>query len=468
MTAPAAAIGRGVQQPPIRRRVFAGAATAVAAPPDLTIKVMGLAAVLGIWRLQEVLPGAAPLKLPMISLIVGVLLFFANRPVSALSNVLKHRAIQSVVGILLLAILSGPFALVRGYSLIFVLLDLTPSLLLCVFAAAAIRSESDARWLLAAITVGGVIFCLYSRFNSHTDRAGRPTGIIFYDANDLALLASTTAALALGLGHTALTQRARMIWLGSAGVLLVSVLWTVSRGAFLALSATSIYLLLSPVMPAAKRTLALVLGFVGLLAVGGQSYIGQMKTMLAPEEDYNFSGASPNGRGEIWKRGMQYVKERPLLGAGARNYTAAENRSEYAKQQLQSGKGFKLSRAHNSYLEIAVELGIPGFLLFTFSLLESLRRLHVRSRFGGGPMDNTKRMAAYMAAGFSGLIVGAFFLSAEYFALVYAVIGIAAALTTLKPGGSARPLMQKAVGVRGFRGRRAAAGLPAAAGMASR
>ncbi len=460
----AAALPRAGSQ--LRRR-----ASAVAAAPDATIKILGVAAVFAIWRLQEIIPGVGALKLPVLTLLLGMVSFFASRPASAIANALGQRVIQFVMAIAALAIIGGPFALVRGYSLTFVLFDLTPTLLLCLFLAAAIRSEADARWLLAAITIGGVVFCLYSRTNARIDRAGRPAGIIFYDANDFALLASTTAAVALGLAHTARSARERSIWLASGGLLLVSVLWTVSRGAFLALLASTIYLVLAPIMPAAKRISIVSIGLVGLLAVGGKSYLNSMKTMLNPEDDYNFSGKSPNGRGEVWKRGMEYVWERPLMGAGARNYTAAENRSTFAAERMQSNKGFKLSRAHNSYLEIAVELGIPGFALFVAALLEAFRRLHMRARARGGRMDDSKRLATYLAAGLAGFIVGAFFLSAEYWSLLYALIGIAAAYTSLSPKvSSSLPQSSPPVSqhMSRARGRRSLASIPASVGTATR
>lgn len=436
-----------------------------ASSPDATIYILGVASLFGIWRLQEIIPGAAPLKLPVLTLVVGILSFFASRPASALSDIAKHPAIQCVLAIAVLAVLGGPFAIVRGYSLIFVVFDFAPSILLGVFIAAAIRNESDARWLLASLVIGGVIFYMYARGTAGRDRSGRPSGIIFYDANDFALLSCMSSAIALGLAHTARRIGARALWLLCAAILLHSVLWTVSRGAFIAVVVCAAYLAFSPVLPVAKRASVLTIGLVGLLAVGGRSYVNQMKTMLTPDNDYNFSGNSPNGRGEVWKRGMKYVWQRPLMGAGARNYTAAEARSDFAMSRLQENKGYKLSRAHNSYLEIAVEMGIPGFVLYTMSLFGVLWRLHRRSRAGGRTMTDSQLLAAYLAAAIAGLIVGGFFLSAQYWTMVYAIIGIAAALTVTQAAKSpksaapvaARPIARKRLGTH-----------PASAGFTSR
>ncbi len=423
-------------------RVARSATTRVAeAAPDAVIYMLGIAAVFASWRLQEMIPGAGSLKLPVVTLLLAMMAFFASRSITQIARVAKEGPLKWVLVLATLAILGGPNAIVRGIALNFVLFDFAPTLLLCIFLAAAIRSERDARCLLGMFVLGGVVFCLYSRKTAYMG-GGRPGGLIFYDANDLALLASCTCAVGLALAHTSRTKILRFFWFACAVVMLSTVLWTISRGGFLSIVSMAGYLTFSPIMPAAKRTTFLVVGLAGLLVAGGKTYIQTMNTILHPEEDYNFASGgnerSENGRGELWKRGRGYVYQRPLMGSGVRNYTAAEGHSAYAKAKFEGGKGHKWSRAHNSYLEIAVEMGVPGMLAFMAMIFGTIVRLHKKSRLMRGAMTDSQRLAAYLASSLIAFCVGGYFLSGEYWPMLYILVGISTVLTML-PNGRGEP-----------------------------
>ncbi len=389
---------------------------------------MAVAAVFAIWRLQEVIPGVGSLKLPLVTLVVAIISFLAARPFGDLSRLFQETSVKWVVVMAILAILEAPFALVRTDAVIFLLYDFAPTLLLCVFLAASVRSTRDVRAVMGAICLGGVMFCLYSRTHSYIDSSGRPAGIVYYDANDLALNAATTAALCLGMLHAGRSVMGRLFWSTVLGVLLVTVLWTASRGAFVALVVMAAYLLFSPIMPAARRGSLVVAAFLVIAVAGGPRYVAIISTMFNPSADYNFSGDSPNGRGEVWKRGLTYVYDRPVMGAGVRNYTVADGRSAYAMEMQAAGRGSKWSRAHNSFLEIAVEMGVPGFIAFLAIIFGAFGRAHSLSRRGGTVSTEVSRLMAYLAAALATYAVGGFFLSAEYWPLLYVLVGLIIAL----------------------------------------
>jgi O-antigen ligase len=421
---------QGMLAPRVRSRVGAQQQSARSFPsPDVTIYLLALAAAFANWRLQEIIPGGKALKLPVVTLALAIVAFFTSRSLRDFPRVFKG-PLKWVVVMTFIAIVGTPFALIRSYAAIFLMYDFVPTLLLALFTAAAIRSERDARVVLQALVLGGVIFGVYSRQHSYSEY-GRPIGLIYYDANDLALLLVSTIAIAAGLAHTAKGLFARVFWSACAVIQLAVMLWTVSRGAFLSIVALLLYVMFSPIMPAARRGAIIIISFVGIAVGGGSSYMDKMKTMLSPDKDYNFKEDSENGRGAVWSRGMTYVWQRPIMGWGVRNYTSAEGHSKLAVEKAQMNKGHKWSRAHNSYLEIAVEMGLPGLATFLALVFGSFVLFDQRLRKRRGSQTSDQKLSGYLAGAILSFAVGGFFLSGEYFPLLYVMIGVGVGLLSV-------------------------------------
>jgi O-antigen ligase len=64
------------------------------------------------------------------------------------------------------------------------------------------------------------------------------------------------------------------------------------------------------------------------------------------------------GRPALWADTLQLIRERPLAGAGLGAFAAA-----YSKVQTVDTNA-RVDHAHNDYLQIAAELGVPAALLF--------------------------------------------------------------------------------------------------------
>jgi O-antigen ligase len=150
-----------------------------------------------------------------------------------------------------------------------------------------------------------------------------------------------------------------------------------------------------------------------------------MSTIFS-ETDYNQT--SESGRLQVWTRGVGYVLGHPLLGVGANNFTAAEGLlSPFAGRQ-QYGVGVRWSAPHNTFLQIAAELGLPGLLFFVAMFVAAFRALKrwpsrlVDAR-GRPPISPALKQA--LRASLIGFIVGSFFLSLAYAELLYTLIALA-------------------------------------------
>ena len=99
----------------------------------------------------------------------------------------------------------------------------------------------------------------------------------------------------------------------------------------------------------------------------------------------DFGETSNSQRIEIWEKTLVSIKERPLLGVGIGNYPVV------LEQDVRLAKAG--SSAHNLYLHIAAEMGIPAgiiFVWFLWILFKKNYELFIR--------ENDKQLGIYFAA----------------------------------------------------------------------
>lgn len=119
-------------------------------------------------------------------------------------------------------------------------------------------------------------------------------------------------------------------------------------------------------------------------------------------------------RAEILSEGLQMLKAHPLLGIGVGQF-ASENPMNMA--------------AHNSYLLIATEVGIPGFLIWCGLVWMTMKIPVSIARNPPPGLDPALlRFAETLAASIIGLHVGVFFLSFVYKHIFFVWLGLSGAL----------------------------------------
>jgi O-antigen ligase len=146
---------------------------------------------------------------------------------------------------------------------------------------------------------------------------------------------------------------------------------------------------------------------------------------------------------QIWQRGVGYVLQHPIFGVGADNFRAAEGQlSPFAGRQ-QYGVGVRWNAPHDTFLQVAAELGIPGLVFFVVMMVSAFRDLHprrspARDRFERPPVPPALKQA--LRAALVGFVVGSLFLSLAYAELLYMLIGLAIAVHKLERRAARRPL----------------------------
>lgn len=200
----------------------------------------------------------------------------------------------------------------------------------------------------------------------------------------------------------------------------ITVLLTHSRGAFLALCCTSMWI--------AWRSGRLFRA-VMVLAV-----IAALFPLLAPEHvlerlasiGEGGKEASANARLTAWATAFEMVKDNPIWGVGMRNFQPRY--PEYSVVPLTPGDHTYV--AHNSYFQIWAESGSLAFVVYLVllaSVFWTLSRVYRQTRMRPDLLwaANYARMMEATTVGFA---VGAFFLNRGHFDLFYHWLALLAAL----------------------------------------
>ena len=261
------------------------------------------------------------------------------------------------------------------------------------------------RWtLLAAVASLGwaSLFVVRAWMRHPTWRPGGATG----DANYFAL----DACLVLPLAFL-FAWRSRVFWerafaLGCFVITLTATILGASRGGLLAIAVSSLWFIWHSPRRIRNFIIMIIILLPPLLLLPSsplRRFIHPQYGDMAGEKD----------RPIAWRAGIRMVEHHPLMGIGL---------GQFKPQMLNyadPGVGFS-SIAHNTYLEVAAETGLPNFLVFIAMLFFTYRNLgQVRRRAADSGPPLLYLAATGIQAGFVGFLPGAFFLSAEYMKLFW-------------------------------------------------
>lgn len=285
-----------------------------------------------------------------------------------------------------------------------------------------VNSLTRLRWTLVA-AIGGLAFAsLYvlREFQKYysPDSPMRP-GYVVGDPNYFTLSAVLCIPLAF-----ALMQERRPRWLRPfAGTCLVLMILAVtvaaSRGGFLGL-VTAFFFVLWRSKQRARNFLVLACLIVPLSIVAP---ISPLARLVSPSRS---DGEAKNTRYVLWGAGLNMFQQNWLTGVGVGHFKSL------APAYQEPGQKKVQAIAHNTYIQLAAELGVVGILLFLGVLVGAFRSLQrtaaqaLRLR-----LSLLYRSATGIQGGLVGYAVGAFFVSAEYQRLLWFMIFVSICLSEL-------------------------------------
>jgi O-antigen ligase len=302
----------------------------------------------------------------------------------------------------------------------------------------AVRSTRDVRYIAAAFVAGAVVAAFYGVIaqpdatnlaTSATPAEGlnRLAGTIG-DPNELAtLLAAGIALTALFIFDSSRPAPLRLAALAAAGIQLVTILLTVSRGGLVALAAA----LVAGVLVAGRYRVQAIFATVVVVAIS-LLFFFSYTTPEARERITTADGGS--GRTDIWKVGWRMVEDKPIAGVGAAGFQDSSIHYLLAPGPIRFDQYVvdQPAVAHNAYLEVLAETGVVGLIPFVgiigACLVAMARAARNFSRSGdrGGEL-----MTGAVVVAVAALLAGYFFLSEQNSKYLWLLLSLGPALLAI-------------------------------------
>ncbi len=179
---------------------------------------------------------------------------------------------------------------------------------------------------------------------------------------------------------------------------LIAILLASSRGAFIAL----VVILLLQMRDVRHRGKFIVIAIV-IAALFLVSPVSPLDRLLHPTES---DLESSDARLQLWSIAFRIIADHPIFGVGLWQF------SPYMRKYLPFGSNLEFHVPHNTYLEVTVELGMVGLVLFIamlFFALLNLSRLRKAARIAGD--EFTYSLSTALGNGLAAFAVAAFFVS---------------------------------------------------------
>lgn len=384
--------------------------------------------VLTISRVHQHYPMLAKARPALLLVAASIGYAYLNPRYLTRANLLRLWPMRLMVTLGILACCSVAFGISLGGSALFILDSYAKTLAYAFLIAVSIRHVRDLYTFVWAYVVGCGILSFFSLFvfgisrtNSHVTRLN---DLYTYDSNDLGVV------MMVGLPLTLLlltVDRGAKRWLLLS--ILVGIAATMarsgSRGGFLGFVAVGLAgLILVKNVSAGRKFVILAAACVALAAGAPPGYWKQMRTILAPKEDYNYTDM--DGRKAVMQRGIGYMAQYPVFGLGIGNFARAECTISPKLASRAHNGPIRCGAPHNSYLQAGAELGVPGLLIWVslviagiFAPLRLRRRLPSSWRRGTDSERFLYGATNFLPVAMIGFAVTAFFVSFAWMDPIY-------------------------------------------------
>jgi O-antigen ligase len=282
-------------------------------------------------------------------------------------------------------------------------------LLVALVAVNALRTETQLRYYMLFLLITFVLFPARSTLVNYVTGNtlfGRAIGpAIYKNPNDLAAITILVLGPALAL-WTGARRGTPVRWIALAGAapLIVIIVLTQSRGAFIALAAIS---LPSGIALARRRprTVIALAALVGLALYFAPAQFWQRMSGLGKATSVaTISEMDPEGsakqRFAVLQNAVRIIADHPVLGIGMGAYGLANAAYNPALGTLDT---------HNTYLNVLAETGFPGLFLFLALVASVLQSAREERRRAGLAFPAHAEMVRWLQYGLVGYLIAGVF-----------------------------------------------------------
>jgi O-antigen ligase len=364
------------------------------------------------------------------------------------------REMKIVLALTVLFVLGLPFAYWRQMTYDTLTKDWVKTLVIFLLITQTMFTMDRVRKLMWTILVCMFFVCAHSLVVPNTSmvmEGGRMRGstVGFLSGNYLGLAAAVTLPF---IGVFLIRSRSfvkTMFLIGTFALVMLMVVKGASRSNMICVL-ISLALVWWKILyhTARGRVLGvvLVLAIVGAVLSAPAIFWERVGTLwsgegIAVSDDARSAGESEFQRKALVRRAIQYTLENPLLGLGLGNFSQRSG-GEYGAQDW---KG-----THNTYLQLAAEAGIPGFVLFLallWTTVKNMRRIN-RSPGEDPAVAELRQMARATSVSIYAFMLAGFFAHLAYDFYLYYLIGISVALQAIHRHYTKRGLIPEPAGPR--------------------
>ncbi len=160
-----------------------------------------------------------------------------------------------------------------------------------------------------------------------------------------------------------------------------------------------------------------------LFAIGPSQILTRIQQIQIKGQAQSGAGFSTRVRVELARAGIRMMEAHPVFGVGLGQFRSVE----YQYSPALGALGSKHHVAHNTYVELGAEGGIPTLALYLAILGGALAACRSSQKLPGVPED-ISALALSFQLGLIGIMVAEFFLSATYIKEVWVIISLAPCL----------------------------------------
>lgn len=380
-----------------------------------------------IGRPQDFIPSLASLRIALL-FTVFILFFTMFQKSEGIRGIFRYR--ESRLYLLFFGIMCAgiPFSLYRRASFNFIILLYSANVVFYTLFLLHVNTIERFKWVVAVLMFSGLIFSVFGLLQGGFHGGRYDTGSHIFDPNDIAFVAICFFSFELSVLLGSFRILTKIIALISLLLSMLLTLYTGSRGGLLGFIFMLLLFLLLKLLGVKKshKVLLTVLFIAAAVINADKINMERYSTLGEIGNDYNVTDEF--GREHIWRRGLQLFFEKPITGVGVTGFSEAIGTMR-AKENLQQ----VWSAPHNSYLQVLVETGIFGIIVFFFLIVNCLKIFNkFRKRRETSLEREFSAMSGALFIGFIALLITASFLSQAYSTLFTLFFAISASLNRIE------------------------------------
>jgi len=365
----------------------------------MTYKIFSIYLFVMVARPQDYFTFLQPLRPALLLGVLSALALVFSKGGLQLNEVLRlSETIIMIIGI--------PFSLYRRQAFDFTFLMYSSNILFFFLFILGNNSFDRLRKSMFVIILSAfayAIFCL----SGGSFRDGRFLFGTMFDPNGLAYFFISLLPLSLYfIIHNKGRIKQGIIGLITFGTSILITILTASRAGIIAFMITFITMVFTIKLSINKKILLTSVLIVMSAMYYDRINIDRYSTIVNIEKDYNLT--AEEGRLTIWKRSIKIILEHPIIGVGVTCFGEA-----IGTIRVEMDLPPKWQSAHNSYLEVAGELGLIGLFVFLSMSFGCLKHFYLLSKERGESKFGIElqTISRLLFLSTVGCLVGASFLS---------------------------------------------------------